>query len=65
MNPIEIELKSCPFCGGKAKLHTWREEKRRENPSKIKCTVCGASTGVKKRITKAADAWNGRVSDGS
>lgn len=48
MNPIEIELKSCPFCGGKAKLHTWREEKRRENPSKIKCTVCGASTGVKK-----------------
>ena len=65
MNPNEIELKPCPFCGGKAKIVTWRDEKRRENPTKIKCVSCGCTSGVKNRIGKAAAAWNRRVNDGS
>lgn len=60
----KIELKPCPFCGGNAKIVTWRDENRRENPSKIMCDSCGCSSGIKNRIRKAADAWNRRAANG-
>lgn len=61
------ELKSCPFCGGKAYLFV-------DNGIRVLCVQCGASSkvlrdmqtanGVAGNATKSViEAWNRRVSD--
>ena len=47
-----IVLQSCPLCGGKAVMHTQRDEKRRENPTYIKCSVTFP------KIWQAVASWN-------
>ena len=53
-----IVLQSCPLCGGKAVMHTQRDEKRRENPTYVKCSCCGARIRTFSRVREAIAAWN-------
>ena len=53
-----IVLQSCPLCGGKAVMHTQRDEKRREILTYVKCSVCGAKTITFPKIWQAITAWN-------
>ena len=53
-----IVLESCPFCGGEATLDTRRDEKRRENPTYVKCSCCGARIRTFSRVREAIAAWN-------
>ena len=50
------ELKSCPFCGGKAELlgltRLW-----------VRCTQCSAETNWYVFMDEAEEAWNRRVGD--
>ena len=55
---LDIVLESCPFCGGEATLDTRRDEKRRENPTYVKCSCCGARTRTFSRVREAIAAWN-------
>lgn len=49
------ELKSCPFCEGKATLVSdWFDEHR------VVCNDCGAATAVHISEESAAKAWNSR-----
>ena len=52
-----IDLKPCPFCGGKAKVVKtyWTIY--------IKCQCCDARSNCKETEQKAAEAWNRRVGD--
>ena len=68
----EIELKNCPFCGGKAVLRFASIGWKYENTAYVICTKCGASSdhlyityrSRKKELTdKLIDLWNCR-SDG-
>lgn len=58
----EIKLKSCPFCGGEAKLI---DSSRRL--SYVRCSKCGAETDSFEMSVeycsneKAAEAWNQRA----
>ena len=58
---METELKPCPFCGGRAELH---EE---GNYCLVKCTQCGAETGIVRMSLKycanekVIEAWNRRA----
>lgn len=53
------ELKSCPFCGGKAELYGINNG----NPFIVYCTVCGVEMGNEKAFLtyQAIEAWNTRV----
>ncbi len=52
MNNEEIELKPCPFCGGKAKLkHGFpRTQKKRDYQALIQCTKCGCRTPISHQV---------------
>lgn len=39
------ELKSCPFCGGKAEIFRWQAHINDEYHSDLVCTNCGAKMG--------------------
>lgn len=53
---MEIELKPCPFCGGKAEV-----EENEGYPEWIYCTSCGAKVrGKSYGIKDSTDAWNRR-----
>ena len=56
-------LKPCPFCGGEAILWTSRDEKRRTNPSFIRCEKCGAQSDVYERVKETAKAWDRRAGE--
>lgn len=58
------DLKRCPFCGGEAKVFTYRNERERTNPTVVKCKECGTKTATYYRYSLALQAWNERVSDG-
>ena len=52
------EIKSCPFCGGKAKMlqsfgvmHYWR----------VECVNCYCGTGDEESDQEATEIWNRRV----
>ena len=59
-----IELKSCPFCGGEARLFV-------SDGARVLCTKCGATTRIlvdSERVGTSAvedviKAWNGRKND--
>lgn len=52
---IDIELKPCPFCAGKAVLF---EEFM---PTWVACKKCRASTEAKYDVNEAIQAWNRRT----
>lgn len=57
-----MRLKTCPFCGGEAKLYG------NEHVSQytVECTVCNCGTPIDCETAEgAAEFWNRRVSDGS
>lgn len=60
------ELKSCPFCGGRARIFNKLESKiiaKREclfYTAKIKCIKCGANT-IGESIEEATEIWNKRI----
>ena len=59
-----IELKPCPFCGGKARLFV-------SNGVRVICTKCRASSKIlvdsecyeTRAVEKVVEAWNGRTSN--
>lgn len=60
-----VELKPCPFCGGKAKRGDYPTEAWIENAgaSYIECTKCGASTALHfDRKENLISSWNDRAS---
>ena len=58
---VQYKLKPCPFCGGNAVMHTWRDERFRRNPTRIECDECGVSTTIYDMIRQAVAAWNKRL----
>ena len=52
---VKMELKPCPFCGGKAlyatDCHIWA----------VICESCGARTNVYRNDDDAKEAWNRRT----
>lgn len=52
-----IELKPCPFCGGKARIFEMR------TMSWVKCANCGCETALLDTIKEAVATWNRRVND--
>ena len=67
------ELKSCPFCGGKAETETYRKERTLFQREKmciyIRCKDCGAETKAYSESPYysakeyAVTAWNRRVGE--
>ena len=63
----DIELKTCPFCGGKAKSEVYCQPMGIRAYVRIVCSKCGArSTGIVESPRycaeeKAAEIWNRRV----
>lgn len=54
------ELKSCPFCGGKAKLSKFNDA----NPDYfVCCEKCGSSTRAHEDSKEAIKVWNRRVNE--
>ena len=54
-----IELKPCPFCGGKARIMLEEEDLPDTSFHNVYCTVCGAQFWVKSK-SEAIEAWNRR-----
>lgn len=57
-----MELKPCPFCGGKATISTdtVREYNTWETLTFVKCTKCHVKTGYFGLKINAMIAWNRR-----
>lgn len=60
------ELKTCPFCGGEAKLRTSVED--RTPVAWVACDTCGARTKMQadgdyngRNVFTAVERWNRRV----
>ena len=60
-----IELKPCPFCGGKARINAdpeaIRDSQGRLWAFNVVCDRCCAMTGVCCSVEKAVEAWNRRT----
>ncbi len=60
----KIELKPCPFCGGKAKMVVYTNYND-YNDYVVNCTKCGASVPIWHETEKeAAQWWNRRDENG-
>ncbi len=62
------ELKSCPFCGGKAEINF--QPLYTGKAVRVRCTECGSSSRFvsisKERATNdVIDMWNRRANDGT
>ena len=59
------ELKPCPFCGGVAKLNTFKTKKLylRSVGYFIECTVCKNRTTMNLNAEDSIEAWNRRAND--
>lgn len=57
-----VELKSCPFCGGKASLNIdpdgVEDTKGRKWAYTISCNHCCATSGMSYSAEKIAESWN-------
>ena len=61
------ELKPCPFCGGEAKLTTFRSARVRLFKLvgySVDCSVCCARSVLRLEADEAIEAWNRRVENG-
>jgi Lar family restriction alleviation protein len=60
------DLKPCPFCGGKAKIQSYRVAEDAE-AVRVKCTQCFAETDefedAYAPINDAVEAWNRRFGE--
>ena len=56
----EIELKSCPFCGGKAEIMQTAESYPN---GYIQCSVCGVSTISVPNPENLSELWNTRADE--
>ena len=57
-----IELKLCPFCGGRAEMYdgiTFRSQRQYEP----RCVKCECAIGLYDTEEQAAEAWNRRADD--
>lgn len=61
---MTVELKACPFCGGKAQImHTKNIDATRWF---VTCLVCGVETPrIARNAAEAYRAWNRRTTDES
>lgn len=60
----EVELKPCPFCGGKAELHSWHKPEcmaKDEIRAEVWCNDCPATVGTYLTKEEAVEAWNRRA----
>jgi Lar family restriction alleviation protein len=57
----KAKIKSCPFCGGKAKNGT--EEYGNDYYKVVECKKCGASSGWYDTDNEAIAAWNKRTKE--
>jgi len=69
-----MELKPCPFCGGKAKIQLWWPAAQKANKKTIfiMCKSCGCKTQTVYQVPYMAwddckryaiEAWNRRAND--
>ena len=56
-----VELKPCPFCGGKAEIIGGISER---SSAQVRCTQCSCSTSYC-HINMAIDKWNRRADNGA
>ena len=58
-----MELKPCPFCGGKTTMHrdSWETPSGKAVRFWCRCSKCGACSEEFQQEEKAAEAWNRRV----
>jgi len=54
------QLKACPFCGGEAKLHQYKNPEIPEFLYKVYCLVCGVEKKGYDSPLAAIKAWNNR-----
>lgn len=54
------ELKTCPFCGGRAKVYKGHSLYADKIPTRIYCAKCGARTGIC-LSERALKLWNTRT----
>jgi Lar family restriction alleviation protein len=52
-----IEIKDCPFCGGKASVKTFKKEAKYF----INCNDCKCTTDIQDTIYEAIQIWNRRA----
>lgn len=60
MGKMSEELKTCPFCGGRAKVYKGHSLYADKIPTCIFCTKCGAQT-LLCRLEQAPKLWNTRT----
>ena len=55
---VEIDLKSCPFCGSKdvKVTHVFYDESRKA----VQCRKCGVRTDFYSNVKDAVNVWNRR-----
>ena len=66
---IVLNLKHCPFCGGKASLvidpNATKDTEGRLWAYTIVCDRCAASSGLGWSEKMISESWNRRVNDGA
>ena len=58
----KVELKPCPFCGGRAKFSKDGEQKVKYGNEQIYCTQCFITAAPQETEQEAVDWWNTRAS---
>lgn len=59
----KIKLKTCPFCGGEAKVFKYRKARKSFGTLfsyEVECVYCFVRTGRYPSEEKAVNAWNRR-----
>lgn len=61
---MSVELKPCPFCGGKAKKQAVETTILSDTYWGARCTKCNCGTAGYLNYNDAIKAWNRRSDDG-